>query len=73
MTAFFDKAAEKPNRWADHIVFRKMDIADDPIEQGFKPGPYDVIIADNVLHATARVENTLRRVRNLMKPGGHLA
>jgi hybrid polyketide synthase/nonribosomal peptide synthetase ACE1 len=31
-----------------------------------------VVIASNVLHATAKLENTLRNVRSLLKAGGYL-
>ena len=40
--------------------------------QDFEPGSYDLVIAANVLHATASLSNTLENVRTLLKPGGKL-
>lgn len=69
---FFEKAMEKFQGWGELVKFRKLDIERDPFEQGYEEGSYDVIIAANVLHATSRIENTMKRVRSLLKPGGHL-
>ncbi|WP_346900170.1 SDR family NAD(P)-dependent oxidoreductase [uncultured Roseibium sp.] len=44
-----------------------------PLEdQQVEPGRYDLVIAANVLHATADIERTLARVRETMAPGGVL-
>ena len=69
---FFEKAMEKFQGWGELVKFRKLDIERDPFEQGYEEGSYDLIIAANVLHATSRIENTMKRVRSLLKPGGHL-
>ena len=69
---FFEKATEKFQLWGELVKFKKLDIERDPIEQGYEGGSYDLIIAANVLHATSRIENTMKRVRSLLKPGGHL-
>ena len=69
---FFEKAMEKLQGWGELVKFRKLDIERDPFEQGYEEGSYDLIIAANVLHATSRIENTLKRVRSLLKPGGTL-
>ena len=69
---FFEKAIEKLLSWGKLVTFRKLDIEGDPFEQGYERGSYDLIIAANVLHATSRIENTMNRVRSLLKPGGHL-
>ncbi|KAK9490612.1 hypothetical protein V1508DRAFT_424315, partial [Lipomyces doorenjongii] len=53
-TGFFEKVMEKT---------QALDIEQDPIQQGFSPASYDLIIAANVLHAT---------IRGLLKPGGTL-
>ncbi|KAI9845077.1 MAG: Type I Iterative PKS [Sclerophora amabilis] len=50
-----------------------LDIEKDPTQQGFSNSTYDLIIAANVLHATAEMSRTLQYVRQLMKPGGRLA
>jgi malonyl CoA-acyl carrier protein transacylase/SAM-dependent methyltransferase len=71
-TGFFEKVMEKTQAFGGLITFRKLDIETDPLKQGFQPGSYDLIIAANVLHATSRMENTMARVRSLLKPGGTL-
>jgi acyl transferase domain-containing protein/NADPH:quinone reductase-like Zn-dependent oxidoreductase/ubiquinone/menaquinone biosynthesis C-methylase UbiE len=69
---FFDKARK---RFAEHdrrMKYAALDIEKDPLMQGFELGEYDIIIADNVLHATADLCKTLKNVRKLLKPGGKL-
>ena len=41
-------------------------------DQQIEPGRYDLVIAANVLHATADIQRTLARVRETMAPGGVL-
>lgn len=52
--------------------FRPLDIRRDPTEQEFKAHSYDLVIASNVLHATPSLEETLKNVHKLLKPGGRL-
>ncbi len=40
--------------------------------QGIEEGRYDVVIATNVLHATANVREALRNVKACLRPGGAL-
>ncbi|HSI39297.1 MAG TPA: type I polyketide synthase [Xanthobacteraceae bacterium] len=47
-----------------------LDIERNPLEQGFEAGRYDVVVAANVLHATADMAKTMRHVRTLMADGG---
>ncbi|PTU21579.1 hypothetical protein P175DRAFT_0544951 [Aspergillus ochraceoroseus IBT 24754] len=54
----------------DVVEFRVLNAAQDVQEQGFEPGSYDLVIACNVIHATPRIEETLRNIRPLLKPGG---
>lgn len=49
-----------------------LDIEKPLAEQGIEPGRYDVVIAANVLHATADISSTLARVRETLRPGGVL-
>ncbi|WP_372404323.1 SDR family NAD(P)-dependent oxidoreductase [Streptomyces luteireticuli] len=56
----------------DHLVFRPLDLDREPEEQGFAPGAYDLVVAGNVLHATTRLRETLRRLAGLLAGGGHL-
>ena len=68
--AFFQKAAGKLERWSGIVTFKKLDIEEDPIQQGFSPNSYDLIVAANVVHATSCIEYTMKHVRELLKPGG---
>ena len=49
-----------------------LDIDRDPVAQGFGQDRFDIVVAANVLHATPDLGRTLRHVRKLMAPGGHL-
>ena len=71
-TGFFEKANKKFKSWLPFMKFAKLDISEDPINQGLKAGDYDVIIAANVLHATPSMDQTLSNVRKLLKPDGKL-
>lgn len=69
---FFEAARERFSSWADVMDFRTLNIEEDPADQGFESGSYDVIVACQVLHATASLQRTLVNVRKLLKPGGKL-
>ncbi|ROW15153.1 hypothetical protein VPNG_03110 [Cytospora leucostoma] len=56
----------------DQMIFKVLDISQDPQEQGFADHSYDMIVASMVLHATPKLKNTMRNVRRLLKPGGYL-
>jgi acyl transferase domain-containing protein len=53
------------------IDFKVFDLERDPGEQGIAAG-YDLILASNVIHATADLGGTLARLRSLLAPGGIL-
>ncbi|KAK3323347.1 hypothetical protein B0T19DRAFT_372277 [Cercophora scortea] len=69
---FFEAAKDKFREWEDLVRYKKLDIEQDPITQGFEEETYDVIIACQVLHATKSMNNTMANVRKLLKPGGKL-
>ncbi|KAG7406401.1 Asperfuranone polyketide synthase afoG [Fusarium oxysporum f. sp. rapae] len=69
---FFEAAREEFSGWSDILAFDKLDIEQDPAEQGFTPGSYDVVIACQVLHATKSISHTMANVRGIMKPGSSL-
>lgn len=51
---------------------RVLDIECDPVEQGFERHGFDIVIAANVIHATAHLGETLAHIRTLLRPGGLL-
>lgn len=69
---FFNEAAQLFRAYSDKMTFKVLDIEKAPASQGFEPHSYDVVIASNVLHATASLQRTLENTRQLLKPGGYL-
>ncbi|KAI1304521.1 PKS-NRPS hybrid [Xylaria venustula] len=69
---FFEKAKNVFSSYSSKMNFQVLNIEKDIDDQGFTEGSYDVIIASLVLHATRNLDETLRNVRRLLKPGGYL-
>ncbi|MES2221688.1 MAG: type I polyketide synthase [Acidobacteriota bacterium] len=69
--AFLTQARIKFSR-TPFITYRLLDIENPPVEQGFSAGGFDIIVAANVLHATADLRRTVAHVRKLLAPGGIL-
>ncbi|MGW8063186.1 SDR family NAD(P)-dependent oxidoreductase [Streptomyces ziwulingensis] len=55
-----------------YLSFRTLDIERPPAAQDVPPHGYDLVLATNVLHATADIGRTLAHVRELLAPGGTL-
>ncbi|MDR3537694.1 MAG: amino acid adenylation domain-containing protein [Acetobacteraceae bacterium] len=51
---------------------RLLDVERDPQDQGFIGASFDLILAANVLHATADIADSLAHLHNLLAPGGVL-
>ncbi|MBX9645645.1 MAG: SDR family NAD(P)-dependent oxidoreductase [Xanthobacteraceae bacterium] len=66
--------AKARERFAAHAFmhFQTFDVEKDPASQGIESGQFDLVIAANVVHATADLRATLERVRSLLAPGGML-
>ncbi|KAI0175964.1 ketoacyl-synt-domain-containing protein [Hypoxylon sp. FL1284] len=69
---FFADAMELFDEQKDKMTFKVLNIERSPAEQGYEEGSYDVIVACNVLHATASLSTTIKNCRKLLRPGGHL-
>jgi acyl carrier protein len=54
------------------LRFGRLDLEQPPAAQGYAAGSYHVIVATNVLHATANLRATLDHLRGLLAPGGLL-
>ncbi|BAU16015.1 beta-ketoacyl synthase (plasmid) [Leptolyngbya sp. NIES-3755] len=54
------------------VRYGVLDIEQDPQSQGFASQQFDIVLAANVLHATADLQQTLKHVRQLLAPGGLL-
>ncbi|KAF2195930.1 hypothetical protein K469DRAFT_545317 [Zopfia rhizophila CBS 207.26] len=66
---FFNAAKERFKKY-EAIEYRILDISQDPLEQGFEPEAYDLIVASNVIHATPILKETLQNVRKLLARDG---
>ena len=66
---FLSRARNKFSQFPS-ISYRVLDIESDPGAQGFQPGQYDIILAANVLHATADLRRTIAHAHSLLAPGG---
>ncbi|WP_333741046.1 class I SAM-dependent methyltransferase, partial [Streptomyces sp. IBSBF 2806] len=53
-----------------YLSFRTLDIERPSAAQHFTPHGYDLVLATNVLHATADIGRTLAHVHELVAPGG---
>lgn len=71
-TGFFENARVKLAKWSQRISYKKLDISQNPAEQGFQLGDFDIVVAANVLHATKDMGVTMNNVRSLLKPRGRL-
>ncbi|KAF5641441.1 polyketide synthase [Fusarium tjaetaba] len=72
VSAGFFPAAKGRFSGASNMDFKVLDVSQNPVEQGFQSGTYDLIVAANVLHATPSLYETLRNIRVLLKPDGML-
>ncbi|KAF5684786.1 polyketide synthase [Fusarium denticulatum] len=57
----------------DFLKLKSLDINRDPIEQGFSPNTFDIILVNNILHTANSPSETLANLRKLLVPGGAIA
>ena len=72
LSSFFLHQAQEKFRDYPFVQYQILDIEQDLGAQGFSPHQYDLIVAANVLHATADLANTLEQVKKLLVPEGLL-
>lgn len=70
-SSFFIEAKER-FKSLPNVEFTALDISQDPKEQGFEEGQYDLVIATNTIHSTPNLKQTLTHVRHLLHPEGKL-
>ncbi|MFF0836624.1 MULTISPECIES: amino acid adenylation domain-containing protein [unclassified Streptomyces] len=70
--AFLFRAEEQLLPHHAYLTTRILDAERPPGEQGLEPGSFDMVVATNVLHATADIARTLRNVKAALRPGGLL-
>ncbi|MGC4746935.1 SDR family NAD(P)-dependent oxidoreductase [Micromonospora sp. DT201] len=72
VSAAFVRQGEQRLAGDSRVRCRQLDIERDPATQGFPVAGFDLVVAANVLHATANVAATLANVKRLLRPGGRL-
>ncbi len=55
-----------------NLDYVTLDISQSPADQGFEDRQYDLIIANNVVHATPNLAQSLRNINKLLAPAGRL-
>jgi acyl transferase domain-containing protein/SAM-dependent methyltransferase/acyl carrier protein len=68
---FLDKAREK-FRECSFMSYRILDIEKEPEKQGIVPHHFDLVLASNVVHATADLRQTLQHISRILVPDGLL-
>lgn len=72
LSAAFFAQAETNFADYDQLVYQTLDISQNPKTQGFAEHDFDLVIAANVIHATADLNKTLAHVRRLLSANGVL-
>ncbi len=72
ISPMFTARAEERFADVDQFACAVLDIERDPREQGFAVGQFDIVIASNVLHATADLRCSVEHAGTLLAPGGLL-
>ncbi|NNE90007.1 MAG: amino acid adenylation domain-containing protein [Verrucomicrobiales bacterium] len=67
---FVANAKDKFGEQYPFVEYAMFDVEKDPVDQGIEPHNYDIIIASNVIHATADLKQTLNVVRRCLAPDG---
>ncbi|WP_055550579.1 non-ribosomal peptide synthetase, partial [Streptomyces kanamyceticus] len=69
---FLESAEQRFGERYPFTRFRTLNLERALTEQGFTPGSADIVVATNVVHATGDLRRTLRKARELLRPGGWL-
>jgi acyl transferase domain-containing protein/SAM-dependent methyltransferase/acyl carrier protein len=64
--------AEASKRGIGYMKFGLLDISKDPVQQGYDPHSFDIVLGYNVVHATPNLEATTRNLAKLLLPDGLL-
>ncbi len=72
LSPFFLNRAQEKFRDYPFVQYQILDIEQDLASQGFNSDQYDVIVAANVIHATADLGNSLKQIKQLLAPSGIL-
>ncbi|WP_394848783.1 amino acid adenylation domain-containing protein [Pendulispora brunnea] len=68
--AFLIAAEKRFGARLPYLTFQRFDAEKAPSAQGIATGCYDIVLANNVLHATTNIVETVEHARALLSPGG---
>ena len=68
---FLDRARQRFESYP-FLRFGRLDLDKDLAAQGYLPGSFDVIVSANAVHASTDLRLALRRLHDLLAPGGLL-
>lgn len=68
--AFINHGKKQYGKANPFVEFKLLGIDKNLLEQGFVPGDFDIVLATNVLHATRRIDGTLKNIKRLVKKNG---
>ena len=69
---FVQRASQRYSGNYPWVRCQALDLERDFASQGLPSQQFDVVIAAHVVHATTEIEQTLTRLRDVLKPGGRL-
>ncbi|MEV3963411.1 SDR family NAD(P)-dependent oxidoreductase [Nocardia sp. NPDC050193] len=69
--AFLASARDRFTEY-EFVDYRVLDIEHDPAAQGIEPATFDLVVASDVVHATADAKKTLLYLQDMLTPGGML-
>ena len=67
-SGFFEAAQDEFAEWKALFEYKVLDVERDPAAQGLLEASYDVVLAFQVLHATADLDAVLANCRKMLKP-----
>jgi acyl transferase domain-containing protein/SAM-dependent methyltransferase len=68
---FLDRARDRFSQYP-FVEYGRLNMDLDPSDQGYAPGSFDVIVSANAIHASTDLRLVMRRLRDLLSPGGVL-
>lgn len=65
---------EKKSKYSDYPFFStiKMDMNIHPLDQGIETNQFDLVIANNTLHRSVNINQTMKHINSVLSPGGCL-
>ncbi len=72
ISSLFLSKAEQVFRDYPFVSYQSLDIERDPLQQGFEPHSFDIILASDVMHATSNLRDSLGNIQKLISSEGLL-